>query len=85
MWIPFVCACTGVAFPAASPAGGDISLTLMINFTTVAVSDTPGPATEVVTFSRFCWPWANFIPGMIVGANTNSIAVAELAGATFFP
>jgi hypothetical protein len=85
LWIPPVCACIGVAFPAAVPAGGDVSLTLYADFAPVATSATPGPATEVVTFSRFCWPWANFFPALSVMAVTNSVAVSELAGATFFP
>jgi hypothetical protein len=85
LWIPPVCACIGVAFPAAAPSGGDVSLTLFADFTPVATSATPGPATEVVTFSRFCLPWANFFPALSVMAVTNSVAVSELAGATFFP
>lgn len=86
LWIPPVCACIGVAFPAAAPSGGDVSLALFINFSgPVATSATPGPATEVVTFSTFCLPFANFIPALSVIAVTNSVAVSELAGATFFP
>jgi hypothetical protein len=87
MWIPLVCSCMGVAFPAAVPAGGDVSLSLAINFLPfpVATSVTPGSAAEVVTFSRTCWPWNNFIPLLTVGAVTTSLAVWELSGATFFP
>jgi hypothetical protein len=87
MWLPFVCTCMGVAFPAAVPAGGDISLSLALNFssTPVATSATPGSATEVVTFSVPCWPWRNFIPFFTVTAVTASLAVCEIAGATFFP
>jgi hypothetical protein len=87
LWIPPVCSCMGVAFPAAVPAGGDVSLSLAINFSPapVATSATPGPATEVVTYSVACWPWLNFIPFLTVTAVTTSLAVTELSGATFFP
>jgi hypothetical protein len=88
MILPFVCSCMGVAFPAAVPAGGDISLSLAINFsgTPIATSATPGSATEIVTFSVVpCWPWMNFIPFFTVTAVTSSIAVCEFSGATFFP
>lgn len=87
MFLPPVCACMGVAFPAIAPAGGDISLSLELDFsaTPVATSATPGSAAEVVTFSRACWPWSNFFPGFTVTAVTTSIAVCMFAGATFFP
>lgn len=87
LMIPPVCTCMGVSFPGAVPAGGDINLMLTLGFssTPVATSSLPGSQVQMVTFSRTCWPWSNFIPVLTVTAVTPSLAVSELAGATFFP
>jgi hypothetical protein len=86
-WLPPVCTCMGVAAPAAVLAGGDVDLFLSLNFTPapVAVSARRGTASEVVTYSVTCWPWANFIPFFTVTAFTTAVAPMTFAGATFFP
>jgi hypothetical protein len=84
-YLPFVCTCMGVAAPAAVPAGGNVDLALSIGNVTVATSANSPSGAERVTFSRTCWPWANFLPVLSIMAVTDSFANGEFAGATFFP